>query len=301
MNITEGYIPYKGYRTYYRIVGESNGRKPLLALHGGPGAAHDYLESLDGLAEKYGRQVIYYDQIGAGKSQIDAHDPAMWNYDLYLDELETVIHALGLEETHILGQSWGGMLLMKYMLRRPEGVSSIIISSSPANSMLWVEEANRLIKTLPFEHEQALNKAIETSDYSGHEYFEAYREYGRRYICNFIGKEAPPYLDGLMTMFDESNAGAENESYVAMQGHGEFEMTGVMKDYNVVDQLCEIKVPALVISGNEDECTPLVAKQVADGIPGAVWALIPGGTHLVNAEQPELYNEIVESFIRQYD
>lgn len=63
--ITDGYIDFKGYKTYYRIVGErSKGMLPLLALHGGPGCAHDYLESLDGLADRYGRQVVYYDQLG---------------------------------------------------------------------------------------------------------------------------------------------------------------------------------------------------------------------------------------------
>ncbi|MGN1108814.1 MAG: alpha/beta hydrolase, partial [Oscillospiraceae bacterium] len=62
MNIKEGYIDFKGCKTYYRIAGECTGGKlPLLALHGGPGCAHDYLESLDGIAEKYGRAVVYYD------------------------------------------------------------------------------------------------------------------------------------------------------------------------------------------------------------------------------------------------
>ena len=77
-NIKEGYIPFKGLKTYYRIVGEcKDGKKPLLTLHGGPGAQHDYLESLDGLAE-YGRQVIYYDQLGCGKSPAPSN-PDMWD------------------------------------------------------------------------------------------------------------------------------------------------------------------------------------------------------------------------------
>ena len=49
LSVSEGYIPFKGYQTWYRIVGdgEVKGKLPLLALHGGPGASHDYLESLD--------------------------------------------------------------------------------------------------------------------------------------------------------------------------------------------------------------------------------------------------------------
>src|SRR5215471_16293345 len=70
--IKEGYIPFKGYQTWYRIVGEKEepGKLPLLCLHGGPGACHDYLESLDAMADT-GRCVIYYDQLGCGNSHLD--------------------------------------------------------------------------------------------------------------------------------------------------------------------------------------------------------------------------------------
>ncbi len=63
----EGYIPFRGYRTWYRIVGEaeSPGKYPLLILHGGPGASHDYLEPIGAIAAT-GRRVIFYDQLGGG-------------------------------------------------------------------------------------------------------------------------------------------------------------------------------------------------------------------------------------------
>lgn len=61
MKIVEGYMPFEGFKTYYRIVGEgTKGKKPLLLLHGGPGSTHNYFEMLDKIAEG-GRQVIMYD------------------------------------------------------------------------------------------------------------------------------------------------------------------------------------------------------------------------------------------------
>ena len=71
-SIHEGTIPFKGYKTWYRIIGdgEEPGKLPLLCLHGGPGVAHDYLESLDAMAAT-GRRVIYYDQLGCGNSHLD--------------------------------------------------------------------------------------------------------------------------------------------------------------------------------------------------------------------------------------
>ena len=104
--ITEGYIPFKGYQTWYRIVGdgEAPGKLPLLCLHGGPGATHDYLESLDGMADT-GRRVIYYDQLGCGRSAIPVSNPALWTVDLFVKEVDVVRQALGLERIHLLGQS----------------------------------------------------------------------------------------------------------------------------------------------------------------------------------------------------
>ncbi len=49
--ITEGYMPFMGYHTYYRIVGEASEKTPLLLLHGGPGSTHNYFEVLDCIAE----------------------------------------------------------------------------------------------------------------------------------------------------------------------------------------------------------------------------------------------------------
>src|SRR3954451_19393672 len=132
--IKEGYIPFKGYQTWYRIVGdgEAPGKLPLLCLHGGPGACHDYLEALDAMADR-GRRVIYYDQLGCGNSHIDVSKPEMWTVPLYVEEVDVVRRALGLDRIHLLGQSWGGMLAMEYMFTQPKGVASVTISNSPAS------------------------------------------------------------------------------------------------------------------------------------------------------------------------
>ena len=66
MKIQEGYMPFMGHETYYRIAGECTGnRKPLLLLHGGPGSGHDYFEVLDCLAEEGRASVIYGSHVPA--------------------------------------------------------------------------------------------------------------------------------------------------------------------------------------------------------------------------------------------
>lgn len=77
--VSEGYMPFRGFRTWYRVVGDPGWdaeRAPVMVLHGGPGATHDYLEDLARLADGR-RRVILYDQLGAGNSD-HPHDPSLW-------------------------------------------------------------------------------------------------------------------------------------------------------------------------------------------------------------------------------
>src|SRR5256884_6696075 len=105
---TEGFIPFRGYNVWYRMVGdrEEPGKLPLLCLHGGPGVPHDYIESLERMAAT-GRRVIFYDQLGCGNSD-QPHDPALWTVELFVDEVGVGRRGLGLGWLHLLGKSWGG-------------------------------------------------------------------------------------------------------------------------------------------------------------------------------------------------
>ena len=70
MQVREINIPFGKYHTYCRIVGPASDRPPILLLHGGPGSTHNYFELLDDLANRAGRQLIMYDQLGCGRSSI---------------------------------------------------------------------------------------------------------------------------------------------------------------------------------------------------------------------------------------
>ena len=182
LKVVEGYMPFKGYKTWYRIVGENDlGRLPLLTIHGGPGNTHWYLRSLDELARKYHRQVIYYDQIGCGYSKAPSN-PDMWSAELFEEELHELRRHLGLGHVHLLGQSWGGMLELQYATHRPSGVASMVVASSPADMDLWLAEAIRLRSYLPREMEQALAQADVDGDYDRPEVKAASAEYYRRQI-----------------------------------------------------------------------------------------------------------------------
>ena len=118
-----------GHRVWTKTVGDGPGL-PLLLLHGGPGGGHDYLEPLEVLSSE--RPVIFYDQLGCGKSDMP-DNRAWWTIERFADEIQEVREALGLERCHVLGQSWGGWLGIEYMLRQPAGVQSIVLASTSAS------------------------------------------------------------------------------------------------------------------------------------------------------------------------
>ena len=118
MGVQEGTIRVDSYQVWYRCVGR--GGIPLLLLHGGPGAGHDYLAPLEALAAD--RTVIFYDQLGCGKSD-QPDDRSLWRMERFVAEVDTVRRALNLDQVHLLGQSWGGWLAIEYLLTHPHGWS----------------------------------------------------------------------------------------------------------------------------------------------------------------------------------
>src|ERR1700741_4966147 len=149
--IQEGYVPFNGYQTWFRVTGELRAKKtPVVILHGGPGAAHDYTDAFKILANR-GRAVIPYDQLGCGRSTHPAAEGADFcTVSLFLEELTNLVTQLGIASSyHVVGQSWGGMLGSEHGVTRPKGLRALVIADSPASMELWVREANRLRAALP--------------------------------------------------------------------------------------------------------------------------------------------------------
>jgi proline iminopeptidase len=291
MKAIEGYMPFKGYKTYYRIIGEnSNGHKPILLLHGGPGSTHNYFEVLDRLSAE-GRQVISYDQIGCGNSFVEGH-PELWNEKTWLEELINIREYLHLDEVHILGQSWGGMLLIEYLIeKKPQGVSSAILASTLPDSKLWGREQHRMIKFMSADDQKYIAAAEASGDYSDENYLKANERYMELHCAGAVTEDSPECLRR------PKKSGAE--SYLIGWGPNEYTPLGTLKDFNYTERLCEINVPCLITSGTNDLCTPLIAKTMYDRIPDAQWELFDGTRHMSFVEQNDKYCEVLSKWMRE--
>ena len=289
----EGTFPFRGFKTWYCIYGdgEASGKLPLICAHGGPGAPHDYLQPFQAIAET-GRRVILYDQLGCGNS--DKPDtPELWTVPIFVEELGVLRQALGLGQTHLLGQSWGGMLAMEYMLTQPAGIAGLIIESSPSSIPMWVAEAGRLREQLPRDINAALLKHEEAGTTTDPEYLEATAMFYARHVCRI--NPLPEYVQ---RSFD--NIG---QPYFVMNGPSEFHVIGSLKDWDVTPRLGEITAQkaTLFMSGRHDECTPLIANTVASGIPGCRLIIWEDSSHLCHVEQTDAVMKAVASFLDEVE
>jgi L-proline amide hydrolase len=294
--VVEGFAPFLGHQTWYRVTGDlKSGKAPLVVLHGGPGAAHNYVDSIK-LIARQGRAVIHYDQLGCGQStHLPDKGEDFWTVQLFLDELDFLLKHLGIRDAHhVLGQSWGGMLGAEYGVTRPTGLKSLVISDSPASMVLWVQEANKLRDQLPPDVQQTLLKHEAAGTTTSDEYMAAMKVFYDRHVCRVVPN--PPEVQKSFAQIGE-----DPTVYFTMNGPSEFHVIGTLKDWSIVDRLERIAVPTLLVSGKYDEATPATVQPFADKIKNVRWQVFEHSSHMPHVEETELYMKSVGAFLDAND
>jgi len=286
--VTEGYVPFRGYRTWYQVVGDipaAGPKLPLLVVHGGPGFPHDYLGDLARLSDA-GRPVVFYDQLGCGKSE-HPDDPGLWVMDTFVEELATVRAALGLDRVHLLGHSWGGWLALEYALSKPGGLASLVLASTCASIPAFGAETRRLKQSLPRQTQGILDRHEAAGTTDDPEYLAAALGYYTQWVCRL-----DPFPEHVLHSF----LNLSDDVYQTMQGP-EWNVTGNLKDWDVTARLGEISLPVLVTSGRYDEMTPMLVGPLVTGIEGAEHVVFQESSHMAMAEEPDRYREVLGSFL----
>ena len=284
----EGFIPVTGGRVWYRVVGSGNAI-PLLTLHGGPGVPHDYLETLAGLADE--RPVVFYDQLGCGKSD-RPDDVSLWRIERFVEEVSQVRRALGLEQIHLLGQSWGTMLATDYMLTQPIGVVSLIFASPCLDIPRMMPEVQRLLAAMPPEVQAIIHQHEAAGTTESAEYQQAAGEFYARHLCRILPPPEP---------MQRAIAGMGQAVYGTMWGPSEFACTGTLKDYDRTARLHEITVPTLFTCGRYDECTPEMTSWFQQFMPQSEMVVFEHSAHMAQLEEPEAYLRVVRSFLQRVE
>jgi len=288
MKAGEGLVEVTGGRVWYEVVG-SGDATPLLVLHGGPGFTHEYMRSLEALADE--RPVVFYDQLGCGRSD-RPDDLSFWTTERHVEELALVRWALGLEKVHILGQSWGGMLVTDYALTRPTGVESIVMASPCISIPRWVADAARLKAALSPE----LIATIDSHEARGFttcpEYMAAMLVYYKRHVCR---------LDPWPVEVERAFHTYGPVVYETMWGPSEFTVSGNLSDYDRSGRLKEIELPVLFTCGRHDEATPESVGWYSSLLPGSRLVVFEESSHMSHLEERERYNDVIREFLREVE
>ncbi|MFJ9523338.1 proline iminopeptidase-family hydrolase [Kitasatospora sp. NPDC101801] len=290
----KGSVPFREHRTWYRVTGDLKSGKPVVvAVHGGPGSTHDYLLNLAELSAQ-GWPVVHYDQIGnGGSTHLPDRGEDFWTVQLFLDELDNLLGALGISDNYVLfGQSWGGLLAAKHAAGRPAGLRGLVVANAPASYPLWLQEAKVLRDRLPLEVNDTLlrHEAAGTTD--SQEYFNAMMPFYLRHVCR-MDPWPRDFMASFMEVYNDPTV------YRTMNGPSEFHVIGTLKDWGVTDCIDRIAVPTLLITGAHDEATPATVQPYADLIPDVRWEILENSSHMPHLEEPEKFLEVLSSYLHR--
>ncbi|KAI5924865.1 proline-specific peptidase [Camillea tinctor] len=303
INMTEGTAEFRvpglsePCQTWYKVIGnlEETSKTPLIILHGGPGACHDYLLPLTDLAPLV--PLVFYDQIGNGRSTHlpeKAGDEHFWTVDLFKNELGNLISHLGLAQRPIslYGHSWGGMLAIEWAATsNATNLQSLIISNSLASMEAYMIGVANLKKQLPLDVQAALDQAEEKQDFESPEYEAAVQVFYKRHLSLYEPWPAKEIRAALEWLTKDST------TYGTMFGPSELHCSGSLRNWTSIPLLDKIAVPTLLINGADDEAQDVAMQPLFKHINKVKWIVLDNAAHFSHVDQREKYMMHVRSFL----
>ena len=277
-----GFVEYcyngEDYKLWYGRVGAGN-KPPALILHGGPGGNHHNLTAFQALADK--RPVIFYDQLGCGKSD-RPDNPALWTAGRYFDEVRAVRDGLGLGKYHIIGHSWGTTLAVGFAAKYSDGILSVSLHSPVLSFPRYIEKVAPYLKRELKGGGGQAGQIIDNYELRGRgskeDYEEVCHEFAKKYVVL-----TRPLPDAMKTMLSRRNKQVHD---VMVSSDSELNVTGNLKTVDVTRQLSTLRVPVLVTCGSSDFCLDDYCRWQAAFAKNAEFHIIPDSAHMTPVDNP---------------
>jgi proline iminopeptidase len=249
-----------------------------VVLHGGPGAHHDYLlPGFDTLAER--RTLIYYDQRGGGRSPVPREVPVGWREQV--EDLEALRQVWGMERLSIAGYSWGGLLALLYAIEHPGRVERLaLVSPAPAWAAARVEFEARLAARTMTPALQEARAALRSSGLRERDP-EAYQRHA--FELSVAGYFHDPAKVAGLTSF-------------RVTGRTQQEVWDSLGDFDLRPALAMLRVPAIVLHGDDDPIPEASARAVADALRAPFHLLMACG-HVPHVEALEEFRRLLDPFL----
>ena len=267
--------PKGSFRVWTKRVGNNPALKVLL-LHGGPGFTHEYWEACDSFFPGAGIEYYYYDQLGSYYSD-QPDDPALWDIDRFVDEVEQVRRSLGLDHDNfvLMGNSWGGLLAIEYALVYQAHLKGLVIANMMASIPSYNAYARDVLMPAMDQQVLAEIKQLEAAgDTANPRYEELLFEHHYRYhVLRMPPSEWP---EPVLRSFKHMNPAV----YVPMQGPSELGASGKLEHWDRTADLPRLVVPTLTIGGTHDTMDPAHMKWMAETVQNGTYLHCAEGSHL---------------------
>ncbi|HEX4868787.1 MAG TPA: alpha/beta hydrolase [Acidimicrobiales bacterium] len=255
------------------------GGRPLVLVHGFTGAKEDFTEWLDPLAER-GWHAIAFDQRGHGASH-KPEEEGDYSFDAYAADLLAVLDAMGWASAVVLGHSMGGMVVQTAALQAPERFDAVVLMDTSHRAVRADPDIIELAVTIARDEGMAAVMAAQEMAGSAD---PVANEINAR-----LQAERPDYKEfGQRKMLASSPA-----MYAAMLRS----ITDATPELDRLPALAGLTVPALVIVGEHDGPFVKPSERMAEAIPGATLAVIPGGAHSPQFEAPDAWWAALTAFL----
>jgi pimeloyl-ACP methyl ester carboxylesterase len=257
-----------GLRIAYRRAGTG---PPLVLLHGGPLDSREWRRQLDGLSDDFA--VVAWDMPGCGQS---ADPPEHFQTRDYADCLAAFITALGLEQPHLLGLSFGSGLALELYRWHPTIPRSLILASAYAG---W---AGSLPPEVAEQRKQQMLRRIELPP----------EQFASEFLPSLLTDAALPALvEEVRAILSDFHPAGQR----ALLRAG-------FAEHDVRDVLPRIDVPTLLLYGDKDVRSPLsVAEEMHASIPRSRLVVMAGVGHMGDMEAPERFNAEVRNFLESVE
>jgi len=295
--IQEGFADANGVMIYYQILGRG---EPLVIVHGGPGASHDYfLPYLLPLARH--NRVIFIDERGSGRSQ-KLEDRSAYTIENMVEDVEAVRIALGLGKINLLGHSYGGALVQAYALKYQKNLLHLILGSTWSSTVAMNQVFVRMKENMSSELRDRIDK-LEAQGLYGHGKDYEKNRYTADYMIAAWGEGYFPYIyhNRPNPNYDPiADGNISWDLYREMWGeHGEYIIDGNLKSVEYTDRLATIQVPTLILVGEHDECDPSLSQVMHAKITGSQLVILPNSGHMTFVDQSGVFLKSVDDFLHK--
>lgn len=279
LHFEEGFKNINGAQLYYKTMGSG---LPLVIVHGGPGLDHSYfLPQMAELAKHY--KLIFYDQRASGKSRgtFDSTNMALGNF---IEDLEGIRKAFGLEKMNLMAHSWGGLIAMKYAIKYPSRLQSLILANSVSASSAYRQAAALAVQQRTTRQDSLDRMSVMQSAE--------------------LRKGSPKAIENLMritfrpTFYNRSLADSLtltfNQNYAANSRLFWYLGNDAIQ-YDLHSQLSAVQCPTLILHGDADTLPLEAAQKIQESIKGAQLTVLKNSGHFPYIETPrELFKAITD-------